>query len=304
MINLERPPKLKKKPLFHLRNKHQGFYNFDRLTAKLPELSSFVSTNKTGNFTIDFADPIAVKLLNKALLFSQYPLIFWEIPENYLCPPIPSRAEYIHLIADLLSFKDPNPSFKNVNILDIGSGANCIYPILGYLEYGWNFVGSEIDLTAFEAAKLNIEKNTILKNSIELRIQEDHKNIFKGIIKKEDFFDCTICNPPFHGSMEEANAGTVRKLKNLKKKTEVILNFGGQNTELWCKGGEIGFIVKMIIESTSFKNQCRWFTTLVSKKENLQRIYKMLKKVEVTQLKTIPLLVGNKKSRIVAWTFK
>lgn len=294
---------MKEKPLFHVRNKHQGFYDFDRLINILPELSSYVSTNKVGKLSIDFANPLAVKLLNKALLFSQYPLVFWEIPENYLCPPIPSRAEYIHQIADVLSNGNPNPSFKNVNILDIGTGANCIYPIIGYLEYGWNFVGSEIDLRAIEAAKLNIEKNTILKSGIEIRIQEDHKNILKGVIKKEDFFDCTICNPPFHGSLEEAQEGTLRKLKNLKGKNEIILNFGGQNSELWYRGGEIGFIVKMIIESTEFKNQCRWFTTLVSKKENLPRIYKMLKKVEVSQLKTIKLNVGNKKSRVIAWTF-
>lgn len=294
---------MKEKPLFHVRNKHQGFYDFDRLINILPELSSYVSANKVGKLSIDFANPAAVKLLNKALLYSQYPLVFWEIPENYLCPPIPSRAEYIHQIADLLSNGNPNPSFKNVNILDIGTGANCIYPIIGYLDYGWNFVGSEIDLRAIEAAKLNIEKNTILKSGIEIRIQEDQKNIFKGIIKKEDFFDCTICNPPFHGSLEEAQEGSLRKLKNLKGKNEIILNFGGQNSELWYKGGEIGFIVKMIIESTEFKNQCQWFTTLVSKKENLPRIYKMLKKVEVTQLKAIDLIVGNKKSRIIAWTF-
>ncbi len=294
---------MKDKPLFHVRNKHQGFYDFDRLTGILPELSPYVSTNKVGKLNIDFANPVAVKLLNKALLFSQYPLVFWEIPKNYLVPPIPSRAEYIHQIADLLSNENAHRSFKNVNILDIGTGANCIYPIIGYLEYGWNFVGSEIDLRAIEAAKLNIEKNTILKSGIEIRIQEDQKNILKGVIKKEDFFDCTICNPPFHGSLEEAREGTLRKLKNLKEKNEIILNFGGQNSELWCRGGEIGFIIKMIIESTEFKNQCRWFTTLVSKKENLPRIYKMLKKVEVTLIKTIILNVGNKKSRVIAWTF-
>ncbi len=294
---------MKEKPIFHVRNKHQGFYDFDRLTGILPELSPYVSTNKVGKLNIDFANPVAVKLLNKALLFSQYPLVFWEIPKNYLVPPIPSRAEYIHQIADLLSNENAHRSFKNVNILDIGTGANCIYPIIGYLEYGWNFVGSEIDLRAIEAAKLNIEKNTILKSGIEIRIQEDQKNILKGVIKKEDFFDCTICNPPFHGSLEEAREGTLRKLKNLKEKNEIILNFGGQNSELWCRGGEIGFIIKMIIESTEFKNQCRWFTTLVSKKENLPRIYKMLKKVEVTLIKTIILNVGNKKSRVIAWTF-
>ena len=294
---------MKEKPLFHVRNKHQGFYDFDRLIGILPELSHFVSTNKVGKLNIDFANPVAVKLLNKALLFSQYPLVFWEIPKNFLVPPIPSRAEYIHQIADFMSNENIHRSFKNVNVLDIGTGANCIYPIIGYLEYGWNFVGSEIDLRAIEAAKLNIEKNTILKSGIEIRIQEDQKNILKGVIKKEDFFDCTICNPPFHGSLEEAREGTLRKLKNLKGKNEIILNFGGQNSELWCRGGEIGFIIKMIIESTEFKNQCRWFTTLVSKKENLPRIYKMLKKVEVTLIKTIILNVGNKKSRVIAWTF-
>jgi 23S rRNA (adenine1618-N6)-methyltransferase len=82
-----------------------------------------------------------------------------------------------------------------------------------------------------------------------------------------------------------------------------LLNFSGQNSELWCKGGELGFITQMIYESVKYPMQCLWFTTLVSKKENLKNIYKLLSKVGTAEIKTIDMAQGQKISRIVAWTF-
>ena len=80
------------------------------------------------------------------------------------------------------------------------------------------------------------------------------------------------------------------------------MNFGGQANELWCNGGEALFIKRMIKQSVAFKSQVGWFTTLVSKKENLAKIYKQLDKLKVTRT-TIPMTQGNKQSRIVAWRF-
>ncbi|MNL20059.1 Ribosomal RNA large subunit methyltransferase F [compost metagenome] len=116
-----------------------------------------------------------------------------------------------------------------------------------------------------------------------------------------------MCNPPFHASAEDANQSTVRKVSNLnpkeKKKTNPVLNFGGHNAELWCDGGEIGFVTQMIYESAKYAMQCQWFTTLVSKRENLSSIYKTLNKVNAASIKTIDMAQGQKTSRIIAWTF-
>jgi 23S rRNA (adenine1618-N6)-methyltransferase len=81
------------------------------------------------------------------------------------------------------------------------------------------------------------------------------------------------------------------------------LNFGGQNHELWCEGGEAKFIQNMIHESQAFANNCFWFTTLVAKSNNLKIIYKILKKVKPTDIQTIEMKQGNKITRFVAWTF-
>ena len=111
-----------------------------------------------------------------------------------------------------------------------------------------------------------------------------------------------MCNPPFHSSEAEATKGTMRKLKNLKKEGKTELNFGGQANELWCNGGEALFIKRLIKQSVAFKSQVGWFTTLVSKKENLLKIFKQLDKLKATH-RTFNMFQGNKKSRIVAWNF-
>ena len=88
-----------------------------------------------------------------------------------------------------------------------------------------------------------------------------------------------------------------------KKTQKPILNFGGQNKELWCEGGEVKFIQNMIFQSKEFSNSCFWFSTLVSKQSHLSAIYKLLTEEGAFEVKTIAMGQGNKTSRIVAWTF-
>ena len=301
----------------HPRNQHRLGYNFEALSAVCPELKQFVvinehnidsSDSEQAKLTIDFSNPQAVKALNKALLIADYDIQNWDIPENYLCPPIPGRVDYIHYIADLLASNNNGiiPEGENVQVLDIGIGANCIYPILGNSVYGWSFVGTEIDEKAIQNCKKIIEVNPKLMDFISLQLQTESRFIFKNIITPEDRFSLTICNPPFHNSQEEATKSSIRKVNNLEntRTTKPVLNFGGQNAELWCEGGELGFITQMIFESAKYPMQCLWFTTLVSKKENLSSLYKTLNKVNVVEVKTIDMAQGQKTSRILAWTFQ
>jgi 23S rRNA (adenine1618-N6)-methyltransferase len=295
----------------HPRNKHRERYDFKQLIDSCPELSQFVELNDYKDETIDFFNPEAVKMLNKALLKHYYDIDNWDIPKNHLCPPIPGRADYIHHIADLLCCNNPEfpgrkiPRGNKIKCLDIGVGANCVYPIIGNKEYGWSFIGTDIDPVSIESANKIIEMNPILKGKIEIRLQCNPQDIFYGIIQKSELFDLSVCNPPFHASLAEAQSGTVRKLRNLKHKkiTKPILNFGGQNNELWCEGGEERFVGDMIYQSKQFSTSCFWFSTLISNQSNLKNAYKALKKVKTVEVKTIPMGQGNKTSRIVAWTF-
>lgn len=291
----------------HPRNPHRFRYDFDVLIQACPELKTFVSVNEDEVETIDFSNPEAVKALNKALLISNYDIQNWDIPAGYLCPPIPGRADYIHYIADLLATTNNGiiPEGENIVGLDIGIGANCIYPIIGNSAYGWSFVGTDIDEKALQNCKKIITDNPKLIDAISLQSQIEARFIFKNIILPEDKFAFTICNPPFHASPEEAAKSALRKVNALEenKISKSVLNFGGQNAELWCKGGELGFITQMIYESVKYPMQCLWFTTLVSKKDNLKNIYKLLNKVGAAEIKTIDMAQGQKISRIVAWTF-
>lgn len=289
----------------HPRNRHQTPYDFDALCQRTPELRPFVFINEHGTQTLDFADPAAVKALNRALLALHYGIQHWDLPPGYLCPPIPGRVDYLHRVADLLAESAGEvPTGKGVRVLDIGMGANCIYPLLGAREYGWRFVGSDIDPISVKAASLLAVSNR-LAGQIECRHQPDPKHIFIGIIGSKERFTLTLCNPPFHGSLAEASKGTERKLRNLGKAVTgaPVLNFGGQKAELWCEGGEAAFLAAMIGQSKAFAGQCLWFSSLVSKKENLPAAKKALAQAGAREVRVLDMAQGNKVSRILAWSF-
>ncbi|PCH68965.1 MAG: 23S rRNA (adenine(1618)-N(6))-methyltransferase RlmF [Bacteroidales bacterium] len=297
----------KEKARLHPRNKNRSRYDFKQLVETCPELAPFVILNKYEDESIDFANPDAIKMLNKALLMHFYGLDHWDIPENYLCPPIPGRADYIHHIADLLCQNNYGkiPVGNKFTCVDIGVGANCIYPIIGNNEYGWSFIGSDIDPVAIDSAKKIIAANPSLKGKVKCILQENSKDYFYGVIPKDELVDLSICNPPFHASAKDALEGTMRKTRNLstEKVTKPSLNFGGQSNELWCDGGEERFVRNMINQSKKFAKSCFWFSTLISKESNLKSVYQALEAADAVKVETLPMGQGNKISRIVAWTF-
>lgn len=303
----------------HPRNVHQHGYDFDKLVSVMPSLATFVRLNPYGNPSIDFADPQAVKALNAALLLSEYKINAWDIPSGYLCPPVPGRVDYLHYIADLLALKGHIKRGAGIRALDIGTGANGIYPLLGITAYGWQFVASDIDPVSIDNVAYIAKQNPDIAANLQLRLQPNPQAIFSGIIAKNERFDVTMCNPPFHRSLAEASAGTLRKVTNLAKsqqqkhgktsanltaaQTHPKLNFGGQKAELWCDGGEKQFLANMINQSKAFGSQVLWFTSLVSKSDNLKPCYQLLKQIHAVEVKTIEMAQGNKVTRILAWSF-
>lgn len=297
----------KEKSRLHPRNRHLGRYDIEFLLQNCPDLAPFIKLNIHGDKSIDFADPKAVRMLNKALLINYYSISYWDIPDGYLCPPIPGRADYIHYMADVLCASNFGkiPEGDQVKCLDIGVGSNCIYPIIGRKEYGWSFIGSEIDRTSLESSHRIVEQNKLLQGHVELRHQSNPKDILYGIITKEERIDLAICNPPFHTSAEAAMAGSLRKVNNLNKTRtkDPVLNFGGVSNELWCEGGEKRFVRDLIRESKKLSEACFWYSTLVSKQSNVSTVQGLLKEARAVEVKTIPMGQGNKTSRVIAWTF-
>ncbi|MDO7173240.1 23S rRNA (adenine(1618)-N(6))-methyltransferase RlmF [Mariniflexile sp. AS56] len=291
---------IKNNPSFHPNNKHKSGYDVDALCEVYPYLTPFVFENNFQTKTIDFANPKAVKALNSALLVKHYNIRFWDFPEANLCPPIPGRADYIHHLSDLLK---GSKITESISVLDIGTGASCIYPILGNSEYKWKFTGVDIDESSLKYAQQIITKNG-LNDSISLMHQKDKALIFNDILNTTVRFSATMCNPPFYKSEEEALNATSKKLQGLNsKEAKVVRNFSGTHKELWYKGGEKAFLHNYLYESSLFKQQCFWFTTLVSKKDLVKGMQDSLKKLGAVNVKIIPMGQGNKLSRIVAWTF-
>jgi len=322
----------------HVRNVHKDGYPMAALCQAHPALSGYVINAKSGKKSIDFANQDAVKTLNAALLIHYYGLKTWDIPNGYLYPPVPGRADYIHGIADILasSNKGVIPQGNSVRGLDVGIGANAIYPIIGSQSYGWQFVGSDIDAVSVKSAKSIANKNPKLTPLLSVRKQSNKAKIFEGIIQPNEHFTFTMCNPPFHKSAEAAALGSERKAIGLKgnkhkrsgKKpradinahanastyaktfakakpdtSNIKLNFAGTGNELWCEGGELAFIQRMIIESVAYKNQVDWFTCLVSKSEHLKPIETSINYYGAKKFLKVDMGQGHKQSRFVAWRF-
>ena len=126
-----------------------------------------------------------------------------------------------------------------------------------------------------------------------------------------------LCAAALRGLAEPAQAaaaGSLRKVRNLNSQKprneqkanldQAALNFGGRQNELWCEGGELQFIRRMIRDSQSVASQVFWFSTLVSKAENVAPIRKALAAAKVAEVRVIEMAQGQKISRLVAWTFQ
>jgi len=245
----------------------------------------------SGAVSIDFSQASSILEFNTALLKQHYNVRYWKLPANTLYPPIPGRADYIHHIADLVG--------KGAKTgLDIGCGASAIYPILGNAIYDYKMIGSDVDASSIASAKDNTLKNP----AIEIRLQDDRSNILQGIILEGENYDFAMCNPPFFSSQEEADKANLKKQRKLGTK-ENGRNFSGMSHELWCNGGEALFVKRLIKESVNFKDQVEWFTSLISKKQNLSKLEKQAQKLHA-EVQVIPMQTGNKESRILAWRFR
>ena len=311
---MSRPPLEKG---LHPRNRFRTGYDFEALCVAFPDLAGFVAPNAHGNTSIDYADPRAVKALNQALLVSAHGLHAWDTPDGALCPPVPGRSDHLHYLADLLASdgdRDPAsaPRGRDVRVLDIGMGANCIYPLIGASEYGWSFVGTEVDPQSWSWAAELVAAHPAVADRIECRLQSSAERCFEGVIKADETFALSVCNPPFFASAEEAAEGNRRKRRNLGRRNardagdgppRTARNFGGQGGELWCPGGELEFVMRMISQSAARPRQCGWFTTLVSRSAHLPRLRRALQDADAVDVQELDMAHGQKRSRILAWSF-
>ena len=311
----------------------------ERLVASYPRLGPHVAPGPTGRPTVDWADPAAVRALNTALLVADYgvnPDYADILPPGALVPPVPGRADYVHHVADALrhSLSEDGggdgggggtavPRGPAVVGLDIGTGASCIYPTLATAAYGWRMIASEIEPAAVASAR-DIVRSNGHENRIEVRRQPNAANIFDGVLRAEDRLDFAMCNPPFYPSREAFRAENARKLRGLAKKKKgaqapgekgegaiASNNFGGTDAELWCEGGEVAFVGRIIAESRRHADRCLWFSSLVSRRDNLTKIERSFpgdaggrgRGRGVRTVRRVPMGAGQKSATILMWSF-
>jgi 23S rRNA (adenine1618-N6)-methyltransferase len=272
---------------FHPRNIHSLPYDFDNLVKANPDLVIYIIEKENGEKSINFKKAKQIKALSKALIKKDYQIDAWDFPDIFQCPPIPTRADYIHHLADLLAdlHKEKEiPKGNQITVLNVGSGASCIFPLLAHRSYDWHVIASEADEKAFTSAGQILDNNPKLKKDIEMRHQANSENFFKGICKDDESYELCICHPPFNDSI---------------KNPEISV----KNPDLSYPGGELNFISKMIQESKEFQYRFLYFTTMVAKKDHLKKLTSLLKKEGAKHQQIIEIGTGNKVSRILVWSF-
>eukprot|EP00210_Caulerpa_lentillifera_P001543 g1481.t1 len=244
--------------------------------------------NNHGYSTMDFADPVATLQLTKTLLKEYYD-ITWDIPVGHLVPPLPCRAKYNAWIHDLLQLSSPDRN--SVRGLDIGCGANCIYPLLGAATYGWNFIGTDITAEAVLHANANRDRNPRIGHLINIiKIPESCQDILIPVVQEYGDFHFSMCNPPFFSSIEEASQN---------QKTA----FGGTMEEMVHPGGELAFVNKILQESIQLQAHIHWYTVMLGKKTTFKQIRAQLHSLGAVAIRTSTLLQGKITRWTIAWSF-
>ncbi len=290
----------------HPNNPFKTDYALLELAELVPALKNHFIQTKAAKLSLDFSQPEAVKNLNKALLMQQYNIRYWDLPTGYLTPPVPGRLDYLLYLADLLAESNAGvvPTGKEVRLLDIGCGAACIFPLLAQSHFRWLAVGTEVDAKALKAARAIAQMNPSLKGKVEIRQQTSTEQLFAGVTTAEERFDCCVCNPPFYESAEEARRVNQRKWQQLPSaRAGSGRNFGGQSHELHRPGGEKAFAIQLVKESQDRPKLCTWFSIMLSNKAHETPVYQALLRAKAARVEVLPLQIGNKETRAIAWRF-
>ncbi|KAG8468336.1 hypothetical protein KFE25_013419 [Diacronema lutheri] len=305
-------------------------HDFAELSRDFPALRPFCHAPPPGSArapSFEWADPGALKALTAALLSRDFG-VRWELPDGHLCPTVPSRLNYLLWLDDLIGASRvardtpppaearharAQPGKSAVRGVDIGTGASCIYPLLGHAALGWHFVGTEVDEAALSVARRNVALNT-WEAAIELRSARaagaSHADAVSegggearapdaplAVLREDERFDFVMCNPPFYHSFEDAS-----RRPNPHTRRE------GTGFELVTAGGEVGFVGRLVAHSAERRAQVRWYSSLVGKKASLTPLLAQLRALRNARGGPAAVRVGTLEQGVtarwvLAWTF-
>ncbi|KAL6050980.1 Methyltransferase-like protein 16 [Balamuthia mandrillaris] len=261
--------------------------DFVELAKLYPSFKAHVHITSKGQPNIRWTDPEAVRELTCVLLRHDFQIAV-ELPLDQLCPAVPNRVNYIHWLSDLLKHSPDVTSAPTITGIDIGTGASCIYPLLGVRLKGWRFVATEIDPISLDYARRNIAANQ-WEDLIELR-ESKSGHILQGIVKENESFAFCMCNPPFFSDQDHAPPNP----KTACRATE---------NERLTTGGEFQFIKQMIQDSLRYRNRIRWYTSMLGRKVDVKLLEKELVASGIVNIRTTTFYQGKTARWGIAWTF-
>ncbi|KAK1984674.1 hypothetical protein LZ30DRAFT_585679 [Colletotrichum cereale] len=245
---------------------------------------------------LDFNDPAAVMQLTKTLLKNDFGLEV-ELPENRLCPPVPNRHNYILWLKGLLdstTYDDPD---RGVIGLDIGTGASCIYPLLGCTQRRWSFFATDIDPKNLSCAEKNVELNDLqTRISVITRTPQDRLVPLDEL--GVDALGFVMTNPPFYTSEEDL----VDSAKQKSRPPSTACT--GAPVEMVTDGGEVSFVGRILEESLVLRERVQWYTSMFGKQSSLEDFVGILREKAIDNYAVTEFVQGNKTRRwAVAWSF-
>ncbi|XP_067864452.1 RNA N6-adenosine-methyltransferase mettl16 [Heptranchias perlo] len=281
----------------HPRNRYKDKPpDFTYLASKYTEFQQHVHTNLTGKVSLNFKDPEAVRALTCTLLKEDFGLTI-DIPLERLIPTVPLRLNYIHWVEDLIG--GGTDKSKLIRGIDIGTGASCIYPLLGATMNGWFFLATEVDDMCFNYAKKNVEQNH-LSDLIKV-VKVPQKTLLMDALKEESeiVYDFCMCNPPFFANQLEAKGVNSR---NPSRPPPSSVNTGGI-TEIMAEGGELEFVKRIIHDSLQLKKRLRWYSCMLGKKCSLAPLKEELRQQGVPKVTHTEFCQGRTMRWALAWSF-
>ncbi|XP_078080889.1 RNA N(6)-adenosine-methyltransferase mettl16 [Mustelus asterias] len=281
----------------HPRNRYKDKPpDFTYLASKYTEFQQHVHTSLTGKVSLNFKDPEAVRALTCTLLKEDFGLTI-DIPLERLIPTVPLRLNYIHWVEDLIG--SDTVKSKLIRGIDIGTGASCIYPLLGATMNGWFFLATEVDDMCFNYAKQNVEQNN-LSDLIKV-VKVPQKTLLMDALKEESeiVYDFCMCNPPFFANQLEAKGVNSR---NPSRPPPSSVNTGGI-TEIMAEGGELEFVKRIIHDSLQLKKRLRWYSCMLGKKCSLAPLKEELRQQEVPKVTHTEFCQGRTMRWALAWSF-
>ncbi|GMR44496.1 hypothetical protein PMAYCL1PPCAC_14691 [Pristionchus mayeri] len=297
----------------HERNPYGRPPDFARLCAVHAELRPHCKLIANGKVHLDFTDDAAVRALTRALLKEDFALDV-ELPSGSLCPRVPQRLNYLLWIEDAILASGRNADA--IRGIDIGTGASCIYALLGARRFGWSFVATEAESSSAEAARRNVERNGLVERVEVVKTDGDGPLIEGVVTSSSTGFSFCMCNPPFfdgdgdtaerfvgRGEREWENGGVQTGGKRSAPRSGTIAS----ENELATEGGEVAFIGRLIEESARLREKVKLYTTMLGKKSSVARLAaRLAKKAEEEKslrFTTGELRQGRTQRWLLAWTY-